>query len=483
MVLPISQPAVPSLYDLMPEEADRRWIQNMSRNLSFLADMIPADLLIYCPVENNQFVVVAEAKPAVRESFYRKSQVNQVMELDDTSAIYQAFKTGKVTAGAIGKVVNGQPMSQLAYPMRTSRKHICGILVVERNLYEELKNTEEKRQLYRLAIQRCVETIIDKSRHIDIPLPSIQPGDALLLVNDSHVIKHASHSAINVARRLGLPEFLEGLRWEEAFLQNRERHVQRSNGLFEEMELLSHNLAIAVRDITLAPGDDSIASIMVLRDITELKQKDRELAIKETIIREVHHRVKNNLQTIAGLLRLQQRRSSNAEVKSILTESIDRIASIAMVHEYLSHEDVGVVDIKELSYNLLSASLQSMVYNKKIDAKVICPTGPVTLPSAQATSVALVLNELLSNTFKHAFKERKTGRVELELVANEATVTLSIKDNGIGLPQSFTPEAHGNLGWQIIHTLVRDDLRGTIDINSSSAGTVVAVTIPARERG
>lgn len=471
----------PSLYDLLPAEGDRRWVQNMSRNLSFLADMIPADLLVYCPVGPNQFIVVAEAKPSVRESFYRKSQVNQVIEVDDSSAIFQAFHTGKITAGAIGKVVNGQPMSQITYPLKTGRR-TCGILVVERNLYEELKHTEEKRLLYRLSIQRAVETILDKSRHIDVPLPSIQPGDALLLVNDKHIIRHASHSAISLARRLGLPEFLEGLRWEE--IQSRERKLIRSNGLFEEVELLSPNLAIAVRDIALAPADDNVASMLVLRDITELKQKDRELAIKETIIREVHHRVKNNLQTIAGLLRLQQRRSSNQEVKGILSESIDRIASIAMVHEYLSHEDVGVVDIKELAYNLLSASLQSMVYpDKKIDAKVICPTGSVTLPSAQATSVALILNELLSNTFKHAFKEKKTGRVELELVSAEAQVQLSIKDNGSGLPHSFTPEAHGNLGWQIIHTLVRDDLRGDIDIKSSSKGTVVTVTIPVRERG
>ncbi|HBN08722.1 MAG TPA: hypothetical protein DD435_08765 [Cyanobacteria bacterium UBA8530] len=373
-------------------------------------------------------------------------------------------------------------MAQMAYPLRTSRRHSCGILVVERNLYEELKHTEDKKNIYRLSIQRSVETILEKSRHIDVPLPSIQPGDALLLINDNHIIKHASHSAINLARRLGLPEFLEGLRWEE--VQNRERHIIRSNGLFEESELLSLNLAVAVRDIALAPADENVAAILVLRDITELKQKDRELAIKETIIREVHHRVKNNLQTIAGLLRLQQRRSKNQEVKSILSESIDRIASIAMVHEYLSHENVGVVDIKELAYNLLSASLQSMVLpDKKIDAKVICPANSVTLPSAQATSVALIVNELLSNTFKHAFKERKTGKVELELVASEAGVSLSIKDNGIGLPPSFTPEAHGNLGWQIIHTLVRDDLRGKLDIKSSNKGTTVTITIPARERG
>ena len=472
-----------STLELLPSEINRRWIANMAHHLPFLADLIPADLLIYVPNADQQLVTVAEAKPSVRESFYPLSQLGQIAEPQMAAVLYAAFESGQITTGSVGKVVNGQPMSQTIYPISYDRETI-GVLVVERSLYDELKHSEEKRQIYHTAIARIVSTLLSKSRTHDLLLPSIQPGDALLLVNDSGIICHASHTVFNLARRMGLPELLEGLPWAETFLTNREKRILGSNALYEEIELLTSRLAVSVRTLPLVPADEIVSAILVLRDITEIKEKDRELAIKEAIIREVHHRVKNNLQTIAALLRLQQRRSRNAEVKAILSDSIDRISSIALVHEYLSHEDVEVVDIKELAYNLLSASLQSMVPpEKQIDAKVISPSTPVTLSSSKATSIALILNELLQNTFKHAFKGRKSGRVDLTLYPPELDhLCITLCDDGIGLPKNFNPTEDGHLGWEIIHTLAEQDLRGEIAIESSSQGTTVTVTIPISER-
>lgn len=483
MAVNASQPVPGVLVDLIDQEANRRWILNMAKHLSFLADVIPADLLIYVPMPDGRLVAVAEAKPTVRESFYQRSQVGQVLELD-AGPLYTALKAAEVTEGAVGKVVNGQPMSQTIYPL-CKESETAGVLVVERNLYEELKHSEEKRQLYRTAISRAVLTLLAKSRTSDLSLPSIQPGDALLLVNQSGVINHASHSAFNLARRMGLPEILEGLVWDETFLTNREKRLLTTNEVYEETELLTPRMAVSVRTLPLVPADDVVSAMLVLRDITELKEKDRELAIKETIIREVHHRVKNNLQTIAALLRLQQRRSRNSEVKSILSDCIDRISSIALVHEYLSHEDVEVVDIKELAYNLLSASLQSMIPpEKRIDARVVAPTGPVTLSSSKATSVALIINELLQNTFKHAFTGRSQGHVELALTGpDHEKIGITLHDDGIGLPADFDPRKDGNLGWEIIHTLAQQDLHGDLTIESSSQGTTVVITIPVSERG
>lgn len=474
----------PPLLDAIPNEETRRWIANMARHLPFLADIIPADLLILVPTPDGRLGVVAEAKPTVRESFYLSSQVGSVVDPASAPALDQAMQTGAVTPGAVGKVVNGQPMSQMAYPL-VIKGESHGVLLMERNLYEELKHSDEKRQLYRTAISRGVETLLAKSRTSDLALPGVLPGDALLLLNQSGVIQHVSHAASNLARRLALPEALEGLRWEETFLAKGECGQVRTNAVYEEFELLAPRVSVGVRSLPLEPADDTVSAIVVLRDITEIKEKDRELAIKETIIREVHHRVKNNLQTIAALLRLQQRRSRNSEVKSILSDCIDRISSIALVHEYLSHEDVEVVDIKELAYNLLSASVQSMVPpEKQIDARVVAPSASVTLSSSQATSVALIINELLQNTFKHAFSGRSTGHVELTLSnPDQEKMQFTLHDDGIGLPTDFNAQKDGNLGWEIIHTLAQQDLRGTLHIESSSRGTTVTVTIPLTERG
>lgn len=480
----VSGSSLSSLADLLSSEINRRWITNLSRHLPFLSDLIPADLMIYVQNAEGQLLAVAEAKPTVRESFYSRSQLGLIPEPQAAGPLYAAFESGQITTGAIGKVINGQPMSQTVYPIRHEHDTI-GVLVVESNLYDELKHTEEKRQIYRTAIARAVATLMAKARAHDLVLPNMQPGDGLLLINQAGVICHASHTAFNLARRMGVPEIFEGLSWEDIFLANCEKRSLRSNALYEEMELLTPRLAVSVRTLGIDPQDELVSAILVLRDITEIKEKDRELAIKEAIIREVHHRVKNNLQTIAALLRLQQRRSRNAEVRSILSDSIDRISSIALVHEYLSHEDVEVVDIKELAYNLLSATMQSMLPpEKEIDAKVIAPSTPVTLSSAKATSAALILNELLQNTFKHAFNGRKTGRVELTLYPPEQDrLCITMHDDGIGLPKGFDPTKHGNLGWEIIHTLAQQDLRGDIAIESSSQGTTVTVTIPISERG
>ncbi|MBO9540038.1 histidine kinase N-terminal domain-containing protein [bacterium] len=474
----------PHLMDLVPNEGHRRWIAAMARQLPFLADMIPADLLIYVPTPEQRLVVVAEAKPTVRESFYARSLLGQVVEPDSAPPLFAALRSGAITEGATGKVINGQPMGQVIYPMGNG-KEVCALLVVERNLYDQVKHTEEKRELYRTAISRTVQTLLSKSRTSELTLPSIQPGDALLLLNQGGQIVHASHSAANLARRMGLPELLEGLSWADTFLANREKRLVASNAIYEETELLTPQMAVSVRTLPLEPADEQVASILVLRDISEIKEKDRELAIKETIIREVHHRVKNNLQTVAALLRLQQRRSRNTEVKSILSDCIDRISSIALVHEYLSHEDVEMVDIKELAYNLLSASLQSMIPpEKQIDARVMAPSSSVTLSSAKATSVALIINELLQNTFKHAFTGRTQGRVELTVTLAEPDVLhIVLHDDGIGLPADFDPQKDANLGWEIIYTLAQQDLRGDIAIESSSQGTTVTVSIPVSERG
>ncbi|MEB3198343.1 MAG: histidine kinase N-terminal domain-containing protein [Candidatus Sericytochromatia bacterium] len=460
----------------IPQEPDRFWIQNIARQLPFLADFIPADLLIHAPLEGGRFVTIAEAKPTVRQSFYRRPQVGHIFTPEHSSAIWQAFHSGELADGAIGKVVNGQPMNQVAYPL-VGVDGVAALIVVERNLYEELKHAESKRQLYRTAITRLVRTLIEKARVSSLALPPIQPGDALLLLNDAGTIMHASAVALNLARRLGVPEQLEGLDWHQTFVTQHEYRPVHTNPVFSENELVTQNLTMAVRTIPVQPSDGFVDHVKVLHDVTELKQKDREIVVKSTLVKEVHHRVKNNLQTVAGLLRLQSRRSRNEEVKAILQESIARIASIALVHEYLSHDDVGVVDVKDLVQNLISSTLQGLVDpSQRITTSLDCPA-PVTLPSAQATSTALVVNELLQNTIKHAFSGRPQGHVRVGLQELDEGVLFTIEDDGVGMPADFTPERDGNLGWQIIKTLVRDDLQGQLTIEHP-AGTRISLLVP-----
>ena len=196
----------------IPNERDRFWIQNIARQLPFLADFIPADLLIHCPTgDHEQFVTVAESKPTVRQSFYRRPQVGLQFVPEQNSSIWQAYHSGDLAVGPMGKVVNGQPMNQVAYPLVNDDEQVVAILVVERNLYEELKHSESKRQLYRTAITRVVKTLIDKAKISSIALPPMLPGDAPMIPDGLCVNEFWPHGRLAQSIAFLRPQGIERL--------------------------------------------------------------------------------------------------------------------------------------------------------------------------------------------------------------------------------------------------------------------------------
>ncbi len=187
--------------------------------------------------------------------------------------------------------------------------------------------------------------------------------------------------------------------------------------------------------------------------------------------------MKNNLQTSASLLRLQARRSETPEVRAALRESVNRILSISLVHEFLSQQDEELIDVAEVARNIYDLVIQSMLEPGFAVHKVF-EAVPVILPSERASSLALVVNELVQNAIEHGFIGRSSGIIGLKLsVASETTYRLEIYDNGIGLPEGFDRAKTKSLGIQIVRTLVETDLGGTFELFSSD-GTHAMITIP-----
>ena len=221
--------------------------------------------------------------------------------------------------------------------------------------------------------------------------------------------------------------------------------------------------------------------ILVLQDKTELRKRDQELLVKNSVIKEVHHRVKNNLQSVAGLLRMQSRRSSSDDVKQALQDSIHRIESMALVHEIVSNFDedyVALRSIIEELWRLLRQGLGSS--EQRIDMEYI--GDDIIMSSHKASYVSLVMNELFSNLFKHAFKDRTEGQVQVEVrdisdVANHDMLHITIRDTGCGLPDDFESTRQRRLGLQIIDNLVRNELNGKISWTSQGTGTVVDIWV------
>jgi two-component sensor histidine kinase len=303
------------------------------------------------------------------------------------------------------------------------------------------------------------------------------------------VVTYASPNALSAYRRLGLATDLLGKHLGELTAQlapttgpvDEALPVVASGRDPREIEVEANSVTVHLRAIPLDPDGVRIGAIVLLRDVSELRRRERELLTKDATIREIHHRVKNNLQTVAALLRLQARRVSEPRAVAALEEAVRRVGSIAIVHETLSREPGDVVPFNEIVRPLARLVEEtSSSDDHKIRFHVAGDAGE--LPGEVATPLAVVLNELMQNAVDHAFvaEGRTTGNISVQLARSDGQLVVDVVDDGVGLPPGFTVEQSGGLGLSIVHTLVTSELGGTIELRSD-AGTRVHLTVPLRK--
>jgi two-component sensor histidine kinase len=246
------------------------------------------------------------------------------------------------------------------------------------------------------------------------------------------------------------------------------------------MPLVSHQKVIGALNVqTKASHQFSEDEIELFGFITELAAAALEKAqlVHNATVREMHHRVKNNLQTIAMLLRLQVDQEKTLAPEDILNETINRVLSIATVHEILSEAGVDRVGVLDM-IKRLSTSIATNMVNPAANIRISVKGDNVELPSQRATGLALVTNELIQNALEHGLPERSDGKITIRLlVINEETLQLSVIDNGRGLPADFNLETGLGLGLEIVQATVVEDMQGTFHIGPRQAGPGTEVTI------
>jgi two-component system, sensor histidine kinase PdtaS len=219
-------------------------------------------------------------------------------------------------------------------------------------------------------------------------------------------------------------------------------------------------------------SESDIALFSTLANQTALAIENARLVTNAAVVREMHHRIKNNLQTVAMLLRMQASSGENLSARDVLQISVNRILSIAAVHEILSEEGFRFVDVKDVAERIAQLTAQNMIRPDRHIA--IYVTGEaLVLPSKAATSLALVINELLQNALEHAFVGQAHGAVTISLSRSPHHFIVEVSDDGVGLPQ----ERPSSTGLEIVETLVRDDLRGKIVFKSGQRGTQVIIRL------
>ncbi|MBA2559355.1 MAG: sensor histidine kinase [Propionibacteriales bacterium] len=313
----------------------------------------------------------------------------------------------------------------------------------------------------------------------------LQVGDGFVRTDGSGVVSYASPNAQSAFRRLGFTRDLIA----EPFAQVAESLVPPSSrptdetlavtlsGLRpRESELANAQATVIVRVFPLQPGESHAGAAILLKDVTELRSRERDLLTKDATIREIHHRVKNNLQTVAALLRLQSRRVEATEARSALDEAVRRVTSIAIVHETLSE----TLD-EQVEFDNVSDRLSAMVCDVASEMTDVTASrhGSFGLLGAEiATPLAVVVTEVMQNAVEHGFAGR-AGRLGVRVVRSTGALHVEIEDDGMGLPQGFDPTTSGRLGLSIVRMLVESELGGTIAFGGGVLnGTRVTLDVP-----
>ncbi|GAB5409735.1 MAG: hypothetical protein BalsKO_21000 [Balneolaceae bacterium] len=266
---------------------------------------------------------------------------------------------------------------------------------------------------------------------------------------------------------------------------SREYEANNTNGSVFEFCLLTkrkNRIPVLFSEVDLVNGNDEIVGrVCVATDITERKESDEQikksLREKEVLLSEIHHRVKNNLAVISGILHLQAYETDNKEVAKALTESQSRIQSISLVHEMLYQSDtLSFIDYRTYLNDLIQA-ITSMYISDGKSIVVTSKVDEIALDINQAIPCSLLLNEILVNSFKHAFTGKKTGKILIEMREKEGQIELNIEDDGVGINSENTFKSKRNsLGKTLINTLV-SQLKGEFKLGPNSEGVGTQITI------
>jgi two-component sensor histidine kinase len=504
-----------SLTDLKPEELGH--LQRLLGSWSVLADLSFSDLLLVVPVrsvegkeptgEDPEMVVLGQIRPTNRPTLVDQDLVGQTINETQWALAANCLHSGEITRGSIHHPIQGEQVPVETIPVRFEDVVIAVVLRVS------LAPLKGPTSMYERTYLDVFERLADMVAQSAFPYPdedvgteeAPRVGDGVVVVDADGRVEFASPNAMNAFHRMGIYAPPEGRRFGDLDIEETAIDWALTNGrpVVEEVERRP-DVIVLLHCIPLLSHGVVTGAMILMRDVTDVRRLDRLLLSKDAAIREVHHRVKNNLQTISSLLRLQARRVDERAARVALQEAERRVRSISLVHEILSRDPSDQVPFDEIVVSLVQMAEDSVVSPQPI---VITTTGDLGDVTADvATPLAVTLAELLQNAVEHAFDLESGGEDESFPSANagpgaaggegtvgHVNVTLSnlgnelivaVRDDGRGLPDGFDIEKTTSLGLSIVRDLVASQLEGRIAMEGMPAadggGTRVVISVPVR---
>ncbi|EIT86769.1 ethanolamine two-component sensor histidine kinase [Fictibacillus macauensis ZFHKF-1] len=436
-------------------------IQEQSQSLQTMADLSQSHVFIDCIIDEGTAIVVAEAIPRTTIPIYKEHVTGKCISKAFEPAVFRSFKSGKPVMNHRAVTPEGMTVSQNVLPIIHTNGTVIGVVIAEKDITAQIQ--DEK------AIETLTKTTEEMSRTVwgiisqEPSIPDVLE-EGLLFLEGTGEILYANNYALRLMENHSNASSLsyKGKKVDQV-LPFITREVLRHSDLSEREEAYEGRV-YCKRIIRLRSGDNSGRVLLYIRDISDLREKERQLVVKSAVIKEIHHRVKNNLQTVASLLRLQLRRGVPEEAKGLYQESLNRIVSIATVHEYLSYSGIEEVDIKEVIQKVSKMLVfQAEMEDTRIHLEL--QLDAVTLPSSHAVSLALVVTELLQNSLKHGYQKKKQGSIEVKMVSDQRTIQLFVKDDGDGMPLQESKE---HLGLEIVRNLTTFDLGGQFTLSRNA---------------
>ena len=478
------------------DDSDLALLQRVEAGMSILADVNRADVLLYCPLTEERVVVVAHSRPHSVSPVYAGLMLGAWATSDQQPLLLSTLHGKLHLRGQRSAIANGAPIMQELVPVRNRKGAAIAALCIETNLIEHERH-RRRSKAFQWAVGQLQQMGARGELDDATALTSFGEHDGILLVDRRGRIQYASGIATNLYRRMGIVEGLVGKRVSEigtydsaivapVFDGSHCTQQETTEGGRTWIKRGIPILAVVERWRRLRAFEPLlaryferhvVASLVLIRDTTESRLQEQEIKVKTAMIREVHHRVKNNLQTIAALLRMQARRSRSEDVQHALQEGINRILSVAVVHESLAQQEQHAVSLREVSNKIIRQLRQGMVDPEK-RIQIVLDGVDVLLPAQQATSCALIINELLLNSIEHGFEKKSTGTIAVDLQESDEQIKMSVRDDGMGLIENFNLEHGSNLGLQIVRTLVQDDLKGEFHLRNSDNGVDAVVSFP-----
>jgi len=446
-------------------------IERIIPNLNLLADLLHADVLLFARA-GALVEVLAHAQPSPVPSLYQDSLTGRRLRPEQVRPIAQMLYHGRTRHDVQGAVIGGVPILREVLTVRDGEGRVIAALATETAVIEH-ERVRKRTSTLRRALTRVRDLVALGRIEGGENIGRLGLHDGMLIVDEDGVIQYASSVAEGLYRLIGIVDQLTNTQLSELDTNEYLAFRAMETGVCLEQRVTEQDRIWIKKAIPLVAGDSPgwvarlpgslgrhpVGAIIIIQDVTLDVRKEQELKVKSAMIQEIHHRVKNNLQTITALLRLQSRRVESEEATTALKEAGGRIMSVAVVHEFLSKDESSIINIQEVCKRIMQEFVQGTLDPmRKIELKLE-GEGQFLLPAQQATSCALIVNELIQNAVDHGLEHRDEGTVIVRLLQTEDSMSIEIEDDGQGLPEDFDP-ARGGLGLQIIRTLARDDLKG-----------------------